>query len=152
MTLGRKREKSFRRALEAVSWLGLIAALVGCSEGREERHANYNEAVQADVLRRGVLPQFVLDSASEILIAYDLDTSGVRVSFRFPPKEASLLASRLAASPEAPPSPKTTRPGVPKWWRHDWRGFQFFEWKGAASWYVAVDAKSGVVYAWTSGA
>jgi hypothetical protein len=120
----------------------------------EERYVTHAEAVAAGIERRGWLPAFVPETASDIAVLYNLDTNGVRVTFRFPPRERSALVARLRPTGGEPPPPPSTRPGVPAWWPTTMAGFEAFQYVDDRSWWVpidwwaAIDATAGVAYAW----
>lgn len=149
MTSQQARPRSSVWCLAVSTAIMLLVGAVSCSETREERYPTYGDAVASGALRRGVLPPFVVDSASDLLFLYDLDTSGVRAKFRVPPDQSSQMVAQLRAVRETPPSPRSSRPGVPRWWPHEWGAVEFFEYAGDSHWYVALEPQSGVTYAWT---
>lgn len=130
--------------------MALAAFVISCAETREERFATYGDAIAGGASRRGILPAFVPASAFDLVLLYDIDTGGVRAKFRLPADDLSVLVSGLQALNEAPPPPKSSRPGRPGEWPSEWKDeIRFLQYIDGHAWYVAIDAPSGTAYAWT---
>ena len=130
-----------------------------CDERREARYATYGDAVEQGAVRRGWLPPYVPQSATEIAEVHDLDTNAQLLRFEAPPAALTEMVARLTPAPgrDVPPPPRRLSPPAGGLWRRDLgsgalpegiTGYRAHLDSGGAH-CVAADMHGFTVFAWT---
>ena len=134
--------------------LASLVLYVWSTEGEieENRFGTYDEAQQSQ--RRGWLPPMLPRSATEIHEWHDLDTNLCFGSFRFDPRERSLLVVNLRSGIRRPiqidrdPSFASPLPRDPSERQLTTAGFEFYS---EQRFDLAINWKAGIAYFWNRG-
>ncbi len=138
----------------------LILYLAGCSEANGNYYPTYADAVRANAVRRGWIPEFVPTSAYEIHEVHDVDTNMQRMRFRVPSSDVyaltrTMIPQSLSQIHELQRSHTPPSLGVP-WPRELESGggnttLRLFVISASENptLCVAVDWQTGLMHAWT---
>jgi hypothetical protein len=77
----------------------LLLALAGCEKSPVNRYASRAQADTAGAVDRGWVPNFVPESASDIVESHDVEANQARVEFTVPADELDLMVARGALLP-----------------------------------------------------